>query len=168
MKTTSPPTDVPSTNPTKLPTAEPTVSPTKALVPASSLLPPILRSDLSGSYNIDGTITIDYVQGFQNGEVVDLPRLQFDIPNLSDAPGPYLYLSKRSYSETRGGDLKDEDVYIPIDTGNEGGFNVKGRFDQFLDEIENVQDLEDYANGSWIVWCRPFQVWIGGGAISTS
>jgi hypothetical protein len=128
----------------------------------------ILRSELSGSYNIDGTITIDYVQAFQNGQVVDLPRLQFEIPDLADAPGPYLYLSKRAYSETRDGDLEDQDVFIPIDSGSDGQFNVKGQFEQFLDEIENVQELEDYANGSWIVWCRPFGVWIGGGEISAS
>lgn len=130
------------------------------------MLPPVLKSEISGSYNIDGTITIDSVQGFENGQVVDVPRLRFDVPELSNAPGPYLYLSKRPYSETQGGKLKDTDVFIPIDSGSDGQFNVKGRFDQFLDEIGSVQDIEDYANGSWIVWCRPFGVWIGGGAIS--
>lgn len=97
-----------------------------------------------------------------------MPRLRFDVPELSDAPGPYLYISKRPYSETQGGKLEDTDIYIPIDSGSDGQFNVKGRFDQFLDEISSVQDIEDYANGSWIVWCRPFGVWIGGGAISAS
>jgi len=164
------PTRSPTRNPTKFPTEEPTQSPTQAPVPdsGSSSLPPILTAELSGSYRIDGTITIDYVQGFENGKVVNRPRLQFDIPNLSDAPGPYLYLSKRSFSETEGEDLEDDDILIPIDSGEDGQFNVRGRFDQFLDEIENVQDLEDYTDGSWIVWCGPFGVWIGGGEISAA
>lgn len=178
---TDPPINVPTPSPTKLATAEQMVSPTSGPpptmaivpvpVPASSNLnlpPPILRSVLSGKYNLEGiSITIDYVQEFQNGQVVDVPRLRFDIPSLSDAPGPYLYLSKRPYSETEGGDLEDQDILISIDSGSDGQFNVKGRFDQFLDEIDNAQDLEDYANGSWIVWCGPFGVYLGGGAISS-
>lgn len=136
------------------------------MIPAASLLPPVLTSALSGSYNIDGTITIDYVQSFQNGAVIDVPRLRFDVPDLSNAPGPYLYLSKRPFSETRDGNLEEQDIHVPIDSGSDGQFNVKGRFDQFLDEIEKIEDLQNFSNGSWIVWCRPFGVWIGGGAIS--
>ena len=60
--------------------------------------------------------------------------------------------------------MESQDIYVPIDeTGGE--FAVVGEFDQYLDEID-VQDLEDFTNGSWIVWCRPFSVWIGGGSIS--
>ena len=140
------------------------VSPTPAPVAPTPALPPELTSSLSGSYGISGTIKIDYVQRFVNGEVIDQPRLRFDIPKLSSAPGPYLYLSKRPYSETRRGGLESQDVYVPIDeTGGE--FAVVGEFDQYLDEID-VQDIEDFTNGSWIVWCRPFSVWIGGGSIS--
>lgn len=159
------PTNQPTQSPTHNPTSQPTASPTEAPV-ASSL--PILTSELSGSYDIGGTITIDYVQGFENGQVVDLPRLQFDIPDLSDAPGPYLYLSKRSYSETQRGDLEGDDILIEVDAGQDGQFNVKGRFDQFLDEAGSAEALQDYANGSWIVWCRPFGVWIGGGEITVA
>jgi len=145
------------------PTPKP-VSPTPAPVAPTPALPPELTSSLSGSYGISGTIKIDYVQRFVNGEVIYQPRLRFDIPKLSSAPGPYLYLSKRPYSETRRGGLESQDIYVPIDeTGGE--FAVVGEFDQYLDEID-VQDLEDFTNGSWIVWCRPFSVWIGGGSIS--
>ncbi len=170
---TSSPSDKPSglPSPTRLPTQPPTRSPTKrptAEPTGHSLFPPILTAQVSGSYNIDAMITIDYVQGFENGQVVNRPRLQCDIPNLSNAPGPYLYLSKRPYSETRRRDLEDEDILIRIDSGNNGQFNVKGRFEQYLDELGSVHDLEDYTNGSWIVWCRPFGVWIGGGSISAS
>lgn len=146
-------------NPTQLPTSEPT---------QSSLFPPVLTAQVTGSYNIDATITIDFVQGFENGKVVNRPRLQFEIPDLSNAPGPYLYLSKRPFSETRRRDLEDDDIFISIDSGEDGQFNVRGRFDQFLDELDSALDLEDYTNGSWIVWCRPFGVWIGGGSISAS
>jgi len=121
---------------------------------------------LSGSYRIGGTITIDYVQGFTNGAIVTLPVLQFDIPSLSSAPGPHLYLSKRPFSQTRRGSLSSDDVYIPMDEVSGGEFAVSGRFDQFLDELDSVENLNDYTNGSWIVWCRPFGVWIGGGSIS--
>jgi len=127
-----------------------------------------LTASLSGSYRIGGTITIDYNQQFQNGAVVSVPVLQFDIPRLSSAPGPHLYLSKRPYSQTRRGNLSSDDIYIPMDEVAGGEFAVSGRFDQFLDEIGNVEDLNDYVNGSWIVWCRPFGVWIGGGPITTA
>lgn len=165
------PTRSPTRLPTRLPTQPPTRNPTKfptAAPAGNSPFPPILTAQVSGSYNINAMITIDYVQGFENGQVVNRPRLQFDIPNLSNAPGPYLYLSKRPYSETRRRNLEDDDILISIDSGENGQFNVRGRFDQFLDELHSVDDLEDYTNGSWIVWCRPFGVWIGGGSISAS
>jgi len=162
------PTDKPSQNPTNLTTPQPTRSPTNTPTSPVPQLPQALEAELSGSYNIGGTISIDYVQEFRDGQVVDVPRLRFNIPALADAPGPYLYLSKRSYSDTRRGDLGSDDIFVPIDGGTDGQFNVNGRFDQLFDEIENVQDLAEYTNGSWIVWCRPFGVWIGGGAISAS
>ena len=89
-----------------------------------------------------------------------VPRTPPDPPHPSTSPrqkNPHEqsgYRKKRtaaSTSETRRGDLADnEDLFISIDSGENGQFNVKGRFDQFLDEIDNAQDLEDYANGSWI------------------
>ena len=127
----------------------------------------MLTSDIDGQYQISGSITIDTIAGFENGGVVQRPRLLFDIPNLVDAPGPYLYLSKRPFSETQVGDLdeSDGDVFVAIDDGTDGQFNVRGTFEQFLDEVD-ADDLLDYAGGSWIVWCRPFGVWIGGGSIA--
>lgn len=96
---------------------------------------------------------------------MDVARLKFDIPEAS-APDPYLYLSKRPYSETKEGSLTSADIYIPIDEIGDGSFTAEGRYEQALDEISNVQDLNDYTNGSWIIWCRPFGVWLGGGPIS--
>lgn len=84
------------------------------------------------------------------------------------APGPYLYLSKRPFSETEGGDLVDTDIAIDIDGVANGSFTVDGRFEQILDEIENVRDLREYDGGSFIIWCRPFGVWLGGGPIGAS
>jgi len=138
----------------------------EAAVPENNVLPPptVLTSTLDGAYSIAGTITIDSVAGFENGKAVNLPRMMFDIPNKINAPGPFLYLSKRPYSETRDSAVTAEDLSIPIDEGTNGYFNVQGTFDQFLDELSG--DLNDYANGSWIVWCEPFGVYLGGGPIS--
>jgi hypothetical protein len=132
----------------------------------SSTLPPILESTLTGSYGTQGTIRIDYSNEFVNGEVKAVPRLNFDLPNTVSAPGPYLYLSKRPFSETRGRRLDAEDIYIPLDQSG-GSFNVAGTFDQLLDEVP-LEDIKEYANGSWVVWCRPFGVYIGGGSISAA
>jgi hypothetical protein len=129
--------------------------------------PPALTSSLSGEYRIGGTLTINYRNNLVNGQIRAVPILRFDIPNLASAPGPFLYLSKRPYSETRRGRLTSDEIFIPIDSVDEGSFSVQGTFEQVLDEIGNVQDLSDYQNGSWVVWCRPFSVWIGGGAIET-
>lgn len=127
-------------------------------------LPPVLTSSLSGDYGISGTVRIDYVNEFVKGELQPIPRLLLDIPAINGAPGPYLYLSKRPLSESRNRNLNNDDIYIPIDESG-GSFSVKGRFDQILDEL-SLQDLNEYANGSWVVWCRPFEAWIGGGSIS--
>jgi len=152
------PTSAPVTpNPTTKPTSSPTRSPrTMAPVPTSPPLPPNLVSNLeSQQYNVDGTITMDYVMRFQNSEIVTVPRLRFNIPEVIRAPGPFLYLSKRPFSETsrRGSELNEEDdIAILIDEVSGGGFTVEGMFDQILDEIDNIQDLNEYINGSWIVW----------------
>ena len=129
-----------------------------------------MTSNLEGSYHNGATITIDSVAGFENGQTINQARLKFDVPSVGAAPGPYLYLSKRPYSETKRGSLDPEfDVFIPIDNGTDEQFNVEGKYDQLLDEIDvSSQDLNEYVNGSWIVWCRPFEVWIGGGPISAS
>merc|ERR1711933_128752 len=135
----------PTASPNNHRTGRPTQSP-----PSPPTGPPlVLTSEIDGQYQIAGSIVIDTVPGFENGGVVQRPRLFLDIPNLVDAPGPYLYLSKRPYSETKGGNLDDEDIFIPIDSAADGKFNVNGRFDQFLDEINDVSDLNEYANGSW-------------------
>lgn len=158
---------------TRAPTAFPTLPPTLAPVaptnppvvaPTSPPLPEVLVGTLDGNYNIEGTITIDYVTGLKGGEVVDIARLQFDVGAVR-APGPFLYLSKRSYSETQGGDLVAEDIAIDIDGVADGSFTKGGVFEQVLDEINNVQDLREYDGGSFIVWCRPFGVYLGGGPI---
>jgi hypothetical protein len=159
--------------PTEVPTGPPTfapVSPTNAPVvpPTAAPLPKVLVSTLEGdNYDIEGTITIDYVMSLEGGQAVDLARLRFEVAAVS-APGPYLYLSKRTFSETEGGDLLDTDIAIDIDGVANGAFTMDGRFEQILDEIENVRDLNEYDGGSFIIWCRPFGVWLGGGPIEAS
>jgi len=155
-------------SPTSSPTARLTFRPTPRLTPApmAPQLPPILFSEITGDYNIGGTITIDYISNFVDGIVVSQARMRFNLPKVASAPGPFLYLSKRPYSETRGKKLDRSDIPIPIDESQGGSFTVEGNYDQALDEISNIQNLSEYANGSWIVWCEPFGVWIGGGPIS--
>jgi hypothetical protein len=157
-----------SFSPTIDPTKSPTKSPTRAPTPAPTRrapLPPALTASLSGEYRIGGTLMINYRNDLVNGQIQSVPILEFDIFRLASAPGPYLYLSKRPYSETRRGRLTDDEIFIPIDSVDGGSFSVQGTFEQVLDEIGNVYDLSDYQNGSWVVWCRPFSVWIGGGPI---
>jgi len=160
---TSSPT-VTALRPSARPTQRPTPRPTPA--PVAPQLPPILFSEITGDYNIGGTITIDYISNFVDGNVVSQARMRFNLPKAASAPGPFLYLSKRPYSETRGKKLDRSDIPIPIDESQGGSFTVEGNYDQALDEISNIQNLSEYANGSWIVWCEPFGVWIGGGPIS--
>jgi hypothetical protein len=160
---TSRPTDAPTT---PRPTNAPTTPAPVMNSPTDPPLPPILISSLEGEYDISGTITINYITNFVGGQVVNVPRMQFDIPQAAGAPGPFLYLSKRPYSETKNGRLTSSDIYIPIDEIGDGSFTVEGRYDQVLDEVDDVQDLQDYTNGSWIVWCEPFSVWLGGGPIA--
>jgi len=129
--------------------------------------PPVLESSLSGNYGTQGTIRIEYANEFVDGEIKLVPRLRFDLPNTVSAPGPFLYISKRPFSESRGSDIASDDIFIPLDesASSGGSFNVKGKFEQVLNEVA-LEDIADYANGSWVVWCRPFGVYIGGGSIS--
>jgi len=171
------PTVPPAPSPTQMPdenappsTASPTqttVAPPSMAPPPAPPLPPILVSSLeSFDYNIEGTLTIDYSFVFSGGELSSQPRLTLDLPVAASAPGPFLYLSPRPYSETRGTRrLTDEDIYIPVDETPDGSFTIQGEFQQILDELGSAQDVEKYTQGSWIVWCRPFRVWLGGGPI---
>jgi len=137
------------------------------LAPTDASLPPVLESSLSGSYGTQGTIRIEYSNEFVNGTVKAVPVLKFDLPNTVTAPGPFLYISKRPIEESRGNDIASDDIFIPLEEGAStgGSFNVKGKFEQVLNEVA-LTDIADYANGSWVVWCRSFGVYIGGGSIS--
>jgi len=157
------------TGATRTPTVSPTQKPTLAPVsPTNAPVVPLIGNLEGDSYNIEGTIVIDYVAGLQGGEVITSAKLQFDVSAVS-APGPYLYLSKRPFSETKGGRLvEQEDIGIEIDGVANGAYTKGGVFEQVLDEIDNVQDLREYEGGSFIIWCRPFGVWLGGGAIQAN
>jgi len=130
-------------------------------------IPPVLASSLSGDYGTQGTIRIEYINEFVDGKIKSTPFLKFDLPDTVSAPGPFLYISKRPFSESQGSDIGPDDIFIPLEESalSGGSFNVKGQFEQVLDEIA-LEDITDYANGSWVVWCRPFGVYIGGGSIS--
>ncbi len=153
--------------PVQAPVNPPPVN-TPAALPPPPPQPTVLVANLEGrsrNYNIDGsTITIDSVRGFEGGQVVNVPRLQFNV-NAASAPAPYLYLSKRSFAETQRGNLDADDILIEIDGIRDGTFTKGGSFEQLLDEIDNTQDLSEFNGGSFIVWCRPFEIYLGGGPI---
>ena len=144
----------------------PTASPQTEDKEVSTSLP-ILESNLeSARYNIAGSITVDYRNDLVNGQIETIPILKFDLAGVPRVPLPFLYLSKRPYSETRGGDLDPDDIFIPIDGAEQGSCTLLGAFEQSFDEIDTgTMDLSEYVNGSWIVWCEPFRVYLGGGPI---
>lgn len=142
---------------------------TPVLTTDAPVVPPtVLVGSLEGDdYDIEGTITIDTVMDLKGGEIADVARLRFNVAAVR-APGPYLYLSKRPFSETEEGNLVEEDIEIEIKGVDNGSFTMDGMFEQILDEIGDAKDLKEYEGGSFIIWCRPFGVWLGGGPIEAS
>ena len=126
-----------------------------------------LTSNLQGtsSYPISGTISLEFRSDFVNGEIQSVPTLRFDNIMPPSAPGPVLYLSPRSLEESRGSSPTTNDLLIPIDEAGDGSFTVSGTFFQDLDEVGDDVSISDFENGSWIVWCDPFSVYLGGGQI---
>lgn len=156
--------------------ASPSASPTLGQVttatavpqqPQEEATPPILVSSLDGEYGITGTITIKYRNGLgDDGQVRTIAVMTFDIPSAPEgAPLPILYLSPRPFSETENGSLEATDILVPMDGAEKGSFTLQGTFEQELDEIDDASILNDFTNGSWIVWCEPFAVYLGGGPI---
>ena len=129
---------------------------------------PLLTSELQGgSYSISGTVSVEYRTDFVDGDFKSVPTLKFDNIAPPSAPGPFLYLTRRSLEESRGtGPIENEDLYIPIDEASDGSFTVRGTFFQDLDELMDVETIDEFRNGSWIVWCGPFSVYLGGGQIN--
>ena len=126
---------------------------------------PILVSELEGSsYSVGGTITIQYRMDVDSssGNVVQVPFMVFENIQAPSAPGPFLWMTRRA--NERHGSILPEDIYIPIEGASDGtSFTLEGDFAQDFPE-PNV-DLSEFANGSFIVWCEPFSVWLGGGPI---
>ena len=103
---------------------------------------------------------------FVNGQIVQIPVLSFQNIEVPSAPGPFLYLTTRSGVPNN---LRSDDLRIPISSVNDGSFTVEGSFQQDFVATDNsgqTIDLTAYANGSWIVWCDPFGILLGGGTIT--
>jgi hypothetical protein len=161
--TRSPPTAAPVPPPTRSPTTaapvpQPTLSPT--IAPDD---PIILFSELGGGgYNVGGTITLQYRADIDNnGNVINVPFLLFDNINPVSAPGPFLWMTRRA--NTQHSQILEDDIYIAIDGTQDGSFTKGGTY--ALDFPEPNVDFSEFVGGSYIVWCEPFSVWIGGGEI---
>jgi hypothetical protein len=131
---------------------------------------PVLVSALeSDDYNIAGSITVDYAVSTEviEGDSFTFPILRFNIFETVVDPEPYLYLSNRPYSETRKGWLSPDDILVHIDTSDDGSFTATGTFDQPFHEITDFRNLDDYADGSWLIWSLPLNIWLGGGSIAS-
>mmetsp|Transcript_24276 Transcript_24276/g.28596 ORF Transcript_24276/g.28596 Transcript_24276/m.28596 type:complete len:370 (+) Transcript_24276:137-1246(+) len=111
----------------------------------------------SGSYTIKGTITLEIVLRLVNGEIVETPSFMFQNIESPSAPDAFLYLSKDTGKDVNGA------ITISIDGASNGRLARNGNFVQDLDEEIN---LEDYKNGSFVVWCKRFGVYLGGGEIT--
>lgn len=118
---------------------------------------------LSGNlnYNVGGNMTLglrvelDTTQ--QQAFIV--PYLHFVDVMTPSAPGPYLYLSPRELDK----DLDAfTDTLIPIVGTNT--FSTEGSFTQDLTGIVDPADVENFR--SVIVWCRPFELYLGGGVLT--
>ena len=122
----------------------------------------MLVSQLAGvsGYRVGGTITVSTRTDFVGGQIVQVPVLLFSNIQVPRAPGPFLYLTRRAGVPRN---LQNDDLRIPINAVADGSFTVEGSFEQ--DFTADV-DLNEFANGSWIVWCDPFGILLGGGSIS--
>ena len=160
-----------NTTATTAPTPPPTRSPTTtAPVPQATLSPTVAQEDPiilfsqlgGGGYNVGGTITLQYRTDIDNnGNVINVPFLLFENINPVSAPGPFLWMTRRA--NTRHSQILDNDIYIAIDGTQDGSFTKGGTY--ALDFPEPNVDFSEFVGGSYIVWCEPFSVWIGGGEI---
>jgi len=118
-----------------------------------------LISQLSGSpghEDVGGKITVSKSRVLQNNEkVVEKTSLFFEDIEVPSAPDAFLYLSINDDRSVDGDNL------IPIDDAGRGRFVKTGTFVQKLDDDI---DINLFTNGSFIVWCRRFGLFLGGGA----
>lgn len=116
-----------------------------------------LISQLSGApgYDIGGKITVSKSRVLQNNEkVVEKTSLLFENIEVPSAPDAFLYLSINDDRSVDGDNL------IPIDDAGRGRFVKTGTFVQKLDDDI---DINQFTNGSFIVWCERFSIFLGGG-----
>jgi len=129
----------------------------------------VLRSELEGwkDYNVAGTIEIKTRSVSSGSSIADEAYLELNIKDIPRAPDARLYLSKEPLD--RGASSLDDDKVLFIEiTGHDSSplMAKKGEYFQDLTFGREI-DLNDFKNGSFIVWCKKFTVYLGGGEITS-
>ena len=93
-------------------------------------------------------------------ELENVPYLFFENIEAPSAPGPVLWMTRRA--NERHTTILEEDIYIKV-ADSDGSFTVEGTYT--IDFPSPGIDFKEFVNGSFIVWCEPYSVWLGGGSI---
>jgi hypothetical protein len=109
-------------------------------------------------YNVKGTVTFDTRIDLEGTAAVAVPYIQFENIEPPEAPGPYMYISKNPYR--RGQQIESQDIFLPIENTKSNTFSRNGQFSQ---DLNKQLDLSQY--NSLVIWCRPFEVFLGGGSV---
>ena len=152
------PTAHPSPHPSPQPSATLTVAPTMG-IPAPAIF--AFSQPKSSDYPTSGTINFvrRYTFDINTGSVKPFVTMQFVDIDPPNAPGAKIYLSP-----VAGGKKINAAGVIPVDieqAEKKGWYTVEGSFEQNVpvdfDENSSYQQV--------IIWCEPFDVYIGGGVI---
>jgi len=155
---TSSPTAQPSPYPSLHPSATPTASSTMGIPEPATFA---FSQPKSNDYPTSGTINFvrRYTFDISTGAITSFVTMKFVDIDPPNAPGAKIYLSPVS-----GGKKINEVGVIPVDieqAEKNGWYTVEGSFEQNVpgdyDENSNYQQV--------IIWCEPFDVYIGGGTI---
>jgi len=127
--------------------------------------PIIFASSMPSSSQYPTSGTINFVRRYKTdvntGEAVPFTTLKFVDIDPPSAPGAMIYLSPMA-----GGRRINEDGVIPIEieqADKNGWYTVSGTFEQEAPAEYNDSTANYYQE--IIIWCEPFGVYLGGGAI---
>lgn len=159
------PTKTPTRFPTKAPTRPPSPFPTKSPTdPGGIPTPTIFATSVieSKDYPTSGTINFwrRYTVDIFTGTITSFVSFEFVNIDPPNAPGAKLYLTP---SES-GKKINDNGV-IPLDIvqADNGWYTIIGTFEQAAPSNYNDSDPQFYSR--IILWCEPFDVYIGEGDI---
>lgn len=161
-----------SMNPTQLPTSKPTAEPSPAPTSVPSPSPtdfngipsPVLfaSSEPESSYTTSGTINFwqRYTLDIFTGQVVSKITIEFLDIKPPSAPGAKLYLTPSESGKKIDG---EGTIILNIEGTEDGLYTKSGNYEQEAPANFNVNDLTYYRR--IIIWCEPFDVYIGEGDI---